>query len=278
MLASELNPYIRFVELRHCAVSYKTPLKAYDYRLFAIAEGECTVFVAGRELSLGKDSCLVVPPACEYRFIFNEHSPVSLYNINFSLRYLPGNGKAIRPDAPERFDPDKMPEEPDHAFFPVPTLIEKAPDVLSWAAELLREREERERGFQEICSALLKAMLLRLNRMPRAGEKSAPAPVALVKRYLEEHCRETVTGEELGARFGYHPYYLNRLFRQHTGQTIHLYQMQCRMKEACRMLTQTQMNVGEIAAALGFSSASYFCELFRKLRGVPPLRYREGMR
>ena len=44
------------------------------------------------------------------------------------------------------------------------------------------------------------------------------------------------------------------------------------------MLTQTQMNVGEIAAALGFSSASYFCELFRKLRGVPPLRYREGMR
>lgn len=278
MNAYELNPFIRYIDLRHCSVSYKTPLKAYDYRLFAIVDGECTVNVEGQEISLCKDACLIIPPNRIYRFIFNEHAPATLYNINFSLSYIPLNGRAIRPTVPEYFHPEHMPEAPDPAFFPTPTLIENAPEIIELVSQLMQERDQREIYFNEICSAMLKRILLQLMRLPKAGAKPVPMPVTNVKHYLEEHCRETITGDQLGKIFGYHPFYLNRLFRQHTGQTIHLYQMQCRMKAACTLLITTNMNIKEIADSLGFSSASYFSELFKKLRGVSPVDYRNGMR
>lgn len=278
MDASELNPFVRYVDLRHSSVSYKTLLKAYDYRLFAIREGECTAVLESREISLSRDSCLIIPPNRAYRLIFNERAPAVLYNINFSLTYLPGNGRAIRPEAPERFRPARMPEEGNAAFFPEPVLVENVPEVLEAVSALMAERERRDMYFDEICSAMLKSILLQLMRQPKGGEKPAPAPVTQLKRYLEEHCRETITGEQLGKLFGYHPFYLNRIFRQHTHQTIHLYQMQCRMKAACVMLTTTDQNVKEIADALGFSNPSYFSEMFKKLRGVSPLEYRNGMR
>ena len=278
MEASELNPYIRYIDLRHSSVSYKEALKAYDYRLFAIQKGECTAVIEGKEMSLYQDTCLIIPPGWGYRLIFNEHAPAVLYNVNFSLSYLPGNGRAIRPSPVALFHPAHMPEKPDPSFFPVPALIENVPEIIQDAADLFAERDRRELYFNEICSAMLKAMLLKLLRLPKAGEKGVPSPVSGLKRYLEDHCRETVTGEQLGKIFGYHPFYLNRIFRLHTGQTIHYYQMQCRMKAACSMLATTELTVKEIADSLGFSSASYFSELFKKLRGVSPLDYRSGMR
>ena len=41
MDASQLNPFIRYMDLRCGSISYSEPIKAYDYRLFAIREGEC---------------------------------------------------------------------------------------------------------------------------------------------------------------------------------------------------------------------------------------------
>ena len=50
------------------------------------------------------------------------------------------------------------------------------------------------------------------------------------------------------------------------------------MKNACTLLITTHMNIKEISDSLGFSSPSYFSELFKKLRGVSPVDYRNGMR
>ena len=37
MDASQLNPFIRYMDLRCGSISYSEPIKAYDYRLFARA-------------------------------------------------------------------------------------------------------------------------------------------------------------------------------------------------------------------------------------------------
>lgn len=55
-------------------------------------------------------------------------------------------------------------------------------------------------------------MLLQLLREPKAGEKPVPTVVERLKQYLEAHSRERITADSLGRMFGYHPFYLNRLF------------------------------------------------------------------
>ena len=176
-----------------------------------------------------------------------------------------------------RFCPERMPEAPDPAFFPVPTLFQNVPQIQQTAALLLSEREKGDVYFNELCSAFLKGMLLQLMRQPKAGEKPMPAVVERLKQYLEEHSCERITADNLGRMFGYHPFYLNRLFRRYVHQTIHLYQMHYRIRDACVLLVTTQLSMKEIADRLGFSSPSYFSETFRKLRGVSPMDYRSGM-
>ena len=171
-----------------------------------------------------------------------------------------------------------MPELPDPAFFPSPTLFQDVPQIQQTAALLLSEREKRDVYFNELCSALLKGMLLQLMREPKAGEKPVPTVVERLKQYLEAHSRERITADSLGRMFGYHPFYLNRLFHKYAHQTIHLYQMQCRIRDACVLLVTTDLSMKEIADNLGFSSPSHFSETFRKLRGVSPMDYRSGMR
>lgn len=278
MDASQLNPFIRYMDLRCGSISYSEPIKAYDYRLFAIREGECAAETETKRLTLRAGSCLIIPPDHAYRMLFHRDAPAMLYNINFSLSYLPGNGQAFRPDPPARFRPERMPEVPDPAFFPIPTLFQDVPQIQQTAALLLSEREKRDVYFNELCSALLKGMLLQLMREPKAGEKPVPTVVERLKQYLEAHSRERITADSLGRMFGYHPFYLNRLFHKYAHQTIHLYQMQCRIRDACVLLVTTDLSMKEIADNLGFSSPSHFSETFRKLRGVSPMDYRSGMR
>ena len=278
MDASQLNPFIRYMDLRCGSISYSEPIKAYDYRLFAIREGECAAETETKRLTLRAGSCLIIPPDHAYRMLFHRDAPAMLYNINFSLSYLPGNGQAFRPDPPARFRPERMPELPDPAFFPIPTLFQDVPQIQQTAALLLSEREKRDVYFNELCSALLKGMLLQLMREPKAGEKPVPTVVERLKQYLEAHSRERITADSLGRMFGYHPFYLNRLFHKYAHQTIHLYQMQCRIRNACALLVTTDLSMKEIADNLGFSSPSHFSETFRKLRGVSPRDYRSGMR
>ena len=52
MEACEINPYIRYGDIRICSASYRQPVKAYDYRLFAVLEGDCLLELEDGALSL----------------------------------------------------------------------------------------------------------------------------------------------------------------------------------------------------------------------------------
>ena len=278
MKAYEMNPYIRYSNLHSLSRSYKQTLLAYDYRLFGVLGGSCTLVVDGAELSLIKDSCVVIPPATPYRFWCDAAAPVMLCNINFSLSWLPGDGQPFHPEAAEVFCPERMPEQPETELFPRTLLVKDAGAACRRLSELVSERELHEELEDEVCSAMLKSILLQLLRMARSPERAVPQPVSALARYLSEHCRETVTGKELGQMLGYHPFYLNKLFREHTGQTIHRYQMECRIKLACGMLASTMLSIREISDSLGFANSAYFAETFKQHRRVTPTEYRAGLR
>ena len=279
MHASQLNPYIRYMDRRTCFVSYKSPIMAYDYRLFAVCDGESRLEIGDHALTLNKDALIIFPPRTPYRFFFSQSAPAVLYDINFDLSFSRAGEKSIHPDEVARFDPAKMPFPPDDALFVHPLLIENAPEMCRETGAILLEREKGGAYRDELCAALLRALLIRALR--RTQREIADPPERLIEsvsRYLDAHCREKITLEQLGRAFGYHPFYLNRLFRERTGTTLHRRQMECRMERACSMLASTGLSVREIADSLGFSSSAYFSELFKAIRGVTPGAYRSSRR
>ncbi|MGN1367324.1 MAG: helix-turn-helix domain-containing protein [Aristaeellaceae bacterium] len=276
MEASAVNPFVRYSDIRVCSASYRQAVMAYDYRLFAVLEGAFRLETEEGTLSLCKDCCVVIPPATAYCCHFDPGAPCTLCNINFSLSYLPG--EPLPPDEAGCFRPERMPEQPDGDFFPTVTRVENADGLCRLVQDAVSEHALQEPFSGETASAMLKQALLRLRRLSLQADRTMPALVGAIARYLNEHCRETVTGRELGQMLGYHPFYLNRIFQAHTGQTMHRYQMGCRIRLACAMLESSMLSIREISDSLGFSTPAYFSETFRRLQHVTPTAYRRGAR
>ena len=65
------------------------------------------------------------------------------------------------------------------------------------------------------------------------------------------------------------------LMKEKTGYTFKELLLQTRIQEARIMLTGTVLNIADIAAAVGFSSSKYFCEVFKEMCGFTPNSYRK---
>ena len=265
----EMNPYIRYMDQRKCFISYDKPVLAYDYRLFAVCEGECFLEIWEQQIKLNAGNVVVFPPAVPYRLLFDPAHPSVLYDINFSLSFCPG--EPIPPDTEDEFKYDRMPQQPDENFFSEPLCSEVRSDLCGKIGEILWEYEHE--GSDALCSAMLKEVLIRL--MQTAERKQETDDLAeKIAFYLDLHCRDQLDAKQIGQQFGYHPFYLNRIFRKRFQCTMHRFQMNCRIKRACSMLKATQLSIQEIADSLGFARNSYFSEFFRSVTGMTPTEYR----
>lgn len=66
-----------------------------------------------------------------------------------------------------------------------------------------------------------------------------------------------------------------KLFSKYIGQTPNVYLTQYRLDKSTGLLKNTDMNVTEIAHAVGFNGSSYYAEAFRKWSGKSPSEYRK---
>jgi AraC-like DNA-binding protein len=71
------------------------------------------------------------------------------------------------------------------------------------------------------------------------------------------------------------PYHFHRVFRATTGVSPGRFVAALRIEEAKRVLLETELDVGEICAEVGYQSVGSFTSQFARLVGVAPSRYRE---
>ena len=72
------------------------------------------------------------------------------------------------------------------------------------------------------------------------------------------------------------PAYLTHAVREETGRTVLQWIIERRMREAERLLIDTDQPLHTIAAAVGYDNVSYFIRQFTKRHGTPPGGWREA--
>lgn len=72
--------------------------------------------------------------------------------------------------------------------------------------------------------------------------------------------------------------YLMRRFKAETGMRVGDYITKCKLEEACDLLVYGERTLAEISAYLGYSSQSYFQNVFKKQYGITPMQYRKRHR
>jgi AraC family transcriptional regulator len=83
---------------------------------------------------------------------------------------------------------------------------------------------------------------------------------------------------DLAGLCGIGPRHLMRAFKQGTGQTIMDYVEAARLRLALRLLSDTDLPLGEIARQVGFAAPSGFSHAFRRAVGEPPSAFRRRER
>lgn len=98
--------------------------------------------------------------------------------------------------------------------------------------------------------------------------------ISCTAAYIEQNLEEALTLDMIAEKIGYSKFYLNRMFQEETGSTIHQYIMERRLTEAARKLADTSEPLIDIAYGAGYRSQQAFTNAFGNIYRCSPLDYR----
>ena len=113
-------------------------------------------------------------------------------------------------------------------------------------------------------------------RMQVNRRKRYPRAVTVCIDYIYDNLHTKLTLPCLAEVTGLSGGYLSRLFRREVGMPLSEYITLKRVEAAENMLKYSEFSCLEIADYLCFSSESHFIQVFRRLTGYTPRRYREA--
>ncbi|UUZ84087.1 AraC family transcriptional regulator [Paenibacillus sp. P26] len=235
------------------------PAPLTDYDLWYVLSGKGQMRLKGCVHPLRKGACFVVHPGDQPEASQDAEDRLSVIFIHFRVLSPEGDLREIQPEPlPERV-----------VYLEDPYELEQ---LLGHALEA-RFRQDDWTRLEFDCT--LKQILIRLYRSREEPEFSALSKkqrqaVTRVMHRVQEEIGHRLPHEELAELVGLTPAYLGKLFKAHTGISLKEYMTRVRLKRAKHLLSETTMNVSQVADALGYSSVFLFSKQFKRQFGAPP--------
>lgn len=138
-------------------------------------------------------------------------------------------------------------------------------------------------GFDEHPSwsegyAYLKQTAERLFAQRQSGERSRAAQaVHQICTFIEAHLNEDLSLVRLADLIHFNPSYLSRMFKQECGIKLSEYIEERRIKKAKELLRRHELKIAEVGARVGYDSPHSFTRFFKKVTGLTPQEYRDGI-
>lgn len=109
----------------------------------------------------------------------------------------------------------------------------------------------------------------------KTSKRSAGQSAAISKlvEWIDENYTEQITLPIMAQRVGMTPNYLCRIFKEYTGNTPIEYVNLVRIDGVCNDIARGQRNITTAAINNGYNDLSYFCKVFKKIKGISAKSY-----
>ena len=272
MIFSDINPFMRFAQLQPVLVEGDQFRAAYDYRIFYVLSGTAVFVTESERYELSPGSALFFRPGLPYRFI----GRIKIIVLNFDLtRNQSDQKKSHGPSVIGYFRKEQIFEDDPPDELKDPIVVHQAYDLEPLLKKCVSYHMYPTAYSGAHASALIKEMLCMILQEFQETTKELPDIVQQVMLYIRENFDKEIKNTDISATFGYHPYYLNRLFKEHTGRTLHQTVLHIRIKNAKGLLKRTSLSIETIVKEVGFSDRTQFCTTFHKATGMTPSEYRK---
>ncbi len=138
-----------------------------------------------------------------------------------------------------------------------------------------------QRAYQRIKTAELLLYLYRSDTLSCRCTASADIPreqLEIIRQIHEEllnNLDKRITIEELSKRYLMNPTTMKALFKSVYGMSIAAHMKEHRMRQAARMLKESERSIAEIALSVGYDSPSKFSTAFKEFFHMLPKEYRK---
>jgi AraC family transcriptional activator of pobA len=241
------------------------------FQILHLAGGTAEIMVDGRSAQLTGPAIVTLPPMTVHGYTFSPDVRGTVLTLFDSrLTHILADMDGVR----DTFRSVQLIRLRDH---------EDAARTLSVdIASLASEFAGRGPGRLEAIQARLMLILIAVHRLQDSGRTAgnrSPGRRALqhalrFRELVDRDFRSHQPIEVYARRLGLTPPHLNRICREHLGDTALGVVHQRIILEAKRYLTFTSLSAKEIALALAFDDPAYFARFFKQKTGLPPLAFR----
>lgn len=232
------------------------PRTQTSLQLFYVYSGHCHVVVDGSERRVGPMQITLLLPGPVERFQFARTEPTHHGYCSALEAVL---------SVEQRFD-----YLPCTSVFP---LSGKIRDLTDWAKQVANHSDPASVNLYQQIGILLFHEFFRIAGYPET-QKPLPAPLSRAKACIDERFATPLDLCDLAHAACVTPTHLIRLFHEHLHTTPMRYLWTVRLEQARQLLTDTGLNISEIAYRCGFSSPAHFSRAFKSSFGLPPAQFR----
>ncbi|MBO5200320.1 MAG: helix-turn-helix domain-containing protein [Clostridia bacterium] len=282
MKFSDSQPFVRKALLGRLDSSKKNDLfiklKTKDSRLFYILSGSGSIKIEDIEYPVIPDSVILFKAGTEYEYRIDE---LDYYVVNFDFdkcyshvthTFHPFHSKGF--DANSIFDCGRIEDQPQ---LERPIVLENAVTLKRQIKNIVTESSISDSFTQNQLSCLLKSLIIDLLRLQAGSPHRAADELPLIKQiieYVHENYKSGLSNSDVARHFGYNPSYIGRLFKRHTGYSLHELVLELRLETAMELLASQDLSVGEVCRLSGFTDTYHFSKTFKQRTGVTPTGFK----
>lgn len=156
-------------------------------------------------------------------------------------------------------------------------------EILTYLFAILDEMKRKDSNYEFVCQNLLEVFVVNLIRrankyLSAFAAKRTNKECNFIKEYIDQHYSEELSLESLAELTYINKFYLAHAFKKTIGISPINYMIQKRIDEAKELLETTNYSISRISDIVGFSSQSYFSQVFQKNMQMSPNQYRKSKR
>ena len=231
--------------------------------LFYVLHGEGAFYIENEKVPVKTDDLVIINPYVEHTEKTLPNDPMEY--IVFGVEGLAFSFSGAGQDNPKGY-----------SFY---SYGSDKKQFINFAQLMMQEFRDKLPGFEQVCHGLLQVLLVYISRKQNLSVISDSSfqlskECALAKRYIDSNYSQNITLDSLAEITHINKFYLAHSFTECVGQSPINYLTDRRLEACKELLVSSNLSVAQVATSVGFSSQSYFSQIFRKKTGMTPRQYR----
>jgi AraC family transcriptional regulator, transcriptional activator of pobA len=252
-----------------------TPHKHHFYELFLVTQGEVLHMVDYQQYHLSAHNFFFISQGQLHFWDKTKRDNVKGYRLMFTEEFFLLN----QMDNLFLFELIYLDNIYQNPFIPITPKIDS---LVYTYFDLLFQEFQRKNSYDKALQSLLFLLLFEVQRLyeKRSPSEATKHQAFIFKQFiiqLETHFSEKWSASDYADALHVSSRHLNRIVQSVTNQSLTQVIQNRIVLEAKRLLTFTDLTIGQISDKLGFEDAAYFARYFRKVTNFSPTDFKEKL-